>query len=191
MCSSQVVNGETKNSSSPSSSFPIFRGNDIDLVIADAEYCLLNSEAAVRIPSHVPAARHALSLCAGVSVFNSIRHMNVPVGETIAIQGVGGLGHLAIQYANKMGYRVVAISRRSKGKVCEGAGRARVYRLEEGRSGGRAAEAGRGVVGRFDSADGGGDQSVVEGVGNFGEVVDFVRSVYRPCLLVQCADECV
>lgn len=39
--------------------------------------------------------------------------MNVPVGETVAIQGLGGLGHLAIQYANKMGYRVVAISRGS------------------------------------------------------------------------------
>ncbi|KAF7158167.1 hypothetical protein CNMCM5623_002833 [Aspergillus felis] len=92
MCSSQVVNGETKNG-------------------GFAEYCLLNPEAAVRIPSHVPAAKYAPILCAGVSVFNSIRHMNVPVGETVAIQGLGGLGHLAIQYANKMGYWVVAISR--------------------------------------------------------------------------------
>ncbi|KAF7115478.1 hypothetical protein CNMCM5793_002436 [Aspergillus hiratsukae] len=92
MCGSQVVNGETKNG-------------------GYAEYCLLNSEAAVRVPSHVPAAKYAPILCAGVSVFNSIRHMNVPVGETVAIQGLGGLGHLAIQYANKMGYRVVAISR--------------------------------------------------------------------------------
>jgi D-arabinose 1-dehydrogenase-like Zn-dependent alcohol dehydrogenase len=40
--------------------------------------------------------------------------MNIPVGETVAIQGLGGLGHLAIQYANKMGYRVVAISRDAK-----------------------------------------------------------------------------
>ncbi|OJJ71063.1 hypothetical protein ASPBRDRAFT_207703 [Aspergillus brasiliensis CBS 101740] len=92
MCSSQVVNGVTKNG-------------------GYAEYCLLNPEAAVRVPSHVPAAKYAPILCAGVSVFNSIRHMNVPVGETVAIQGLGGLGHLAIQYANRMGYRVVAISR--------------------------------------------------------------------------------
>ncbi|GKZ26254.1 hypothetical protein AbraCBS73388_002209 [Aspergillus brasiliensis] len=77
----------------------------------DAEYCLLNPEAAVRVPSHVPAAKYAPILCAGVSVFNAIRQMNVPVGETVAIQGLGGLGHLAIQYANRMGYRVVAISR--------------------------------------------------------------------------------
>jgi D-arabinose 1-dehydrogenase-like Zn-dependent alcohol dehydrogenase len=80
-------------------------------MVADAEYCLLNQEAAVRVPSDVPAAKYAPILCAGVSVFNSLRHMNVPVGETVAVQGLGGLGHLAIQYANKLGYRVVAISR--------------------------------------------------------------------------------
>jgi D-arabinose 1-dehydrogenase-like Zn-dependent alcohol dehydrogenase len=40
--------------------------------------------------------------------------MNVPVGSTVAIQGLGGLGHLAIQYANKFGYRVVALSRDDK-----------------------------------------------------------------------------
>lgn len=46
-----------------------------------------------------------------MTVYNAIRHMNIPVGETVAIQGLGGLGHLAIQYAARMGYRVVAISR--------------------------------------------------------------------------------
>ncbi|KAL4994880.1 chaperonin 10-like protein [Aspergillus recurvatus] len=92
MCDSQVINGETKDG-------------------GYAEYCLLNAEAAVRVPAHLSAAKYAPILCAGVSVFNSIRHMNVPVGETVAIQGLGGLGHLAIQYANKMGFRVIAISR--------------------------------------------------------------------------------
>ncbi|KAH8428590.1 uncharacterized protein LDX57_006286 [Aspergillus melleus] len=92
MCDQAQVNGETKNG-------------------GYAEYCLINAEAAVHVPAHLPAAQYAPILCAGVSVFNSIRHMNVPVGETIAIQGLGGLGHLAIQYASKLGYRVVAISR--------------------------------------------------------------------------------
>jgi D-arabinose 1-dehydrogenase-like Zn-dependent alcohol dehydrogenase len=53
-------------------------------------------------------------LCAGVTVFNSIRQMNIPSGEIVAIQGLGGLGHLALQYANKFGYRVVALSRGSE-----------------------------------------------------------------------------
>lgn len=77
----------------------------------DAEYVLLRSEAGVPIPETVSAAKYAPILCAGMTVFNSIRHMNVGVGETVAVQGLGGLGHLAIQYANKFGYRVVAISR--------------------------------------------------------------------------------
>lgn len=63
------------------------------------------------IPEGVDAAKYAPILCAGVTVFNSIRKMNIPVGELVAIQGMGGLGHLAIQYANKFGYRVAALSR--------------------------------------------------------------------------------
>ncbi|KAL7626075.1 hypothetical protein AAE478_002845 [Parahypoxylon ruwenzoriense] len=92
MCDNQVVNGETKNG-------------------GYAEYCILRPEATVRVPDHVDAAKYAPVLCAGMTVFNSIRHMNIPVGETIAVQGLGGLGHLAVQYAARMGYRVVAISR--------------------------------------------------------------------------------
>ncbi|KAI5926243.1 putative alcohol dehydrogenase [Camillea tinctor] len=92
MCDNQVINGETKAG-------------------GYAEYVLLRSEAAARIPEHVDAAKYAPIMCAGVTVFNAIRHMNVGPGETVAIQGLGGLGHLAVQYANRFGYRVVAISR--------------------------------------------------------------------------------
>jgi D-arabinose 1-dehydrogenase-like Zn-dependent alcohol dehydrogenase len=77
----------------------------------DAQYCLLRAEAGVRIPTHVRAAEYAPILCAGVTVFNAMRQMNVQPGSTVAIQGLGGLGHLAIQYANRFGFRVVAISR--------------------------------------------------------------------------------
>ncbi|KAH8700949.1 alcohol dehydrogenase [Talaromyces proteolyticus] len=76
-----------------------------------AEYCLLRAEAAVRVPAHVDAAEYAPILCAGVTVFTSIRQMNIAPGAMVAIQGLGGLGHLAIQYANRFGYRVVAMSR--------------------------------------------------------------------------------
>ncbi|KAM5497103.1 putative secondary metabolism biosynthetic enzyme [Microsporum canis] len=80
----------------------------------DAEYCTLRAEAGVRIPKHVDAAKYAPILCAGMTMFNSIRHMNIPVGSTVAIQGLGGLGHLAIQYARSFGYRVVALSRNAE-----------------------------------------------------------------------------
>ncbi|OAG01986.1 alcohol dehydrogenase 1 [Paraphaeosphaeria sporulosa] len=92
MCDNQVINGETKAG-------------------GYAEYVLLRSEAAIRVPAHVDAAKYAPIMCAGLTCFNSIRNMNIGVGETVAVQGLGGLGHLAIQYAARFGYRVVAISR--------------------------------------------------------------------------------
>ena len=76
----------------------------------DAEYCILRAEATVPVPEDVDAALFAPILCAGVTVFNSMRQMHIMSGETVAIQGLGGLGHLALQYANKMGYKVVALS---------------------------------------------------------------------------------
>jgi D-arabinose 1-dehydrogenase-like Zn-dependent alcohol dehydrogenase len=77
----------------------------------DAQYCRLRSESAVPIPDHVDAAKYAPILCAGVTVFNAMRRMQVSPGSLVAIQGLGGLGHLALQYANKFGFRVVALSR--------------------------------------------------------------------------------
>ncbi|KAI2467112.1 alcohol dehydrogenase [Annulohypoxylon bovei var. microspora] len=75
-----------------------------------AEYVLLREEAVVRVPSDADPAETAPLLCAGVTVFNSMRKMHVEQGNTVAVQGVGGLGHLAIQYASRMGYHTVAIS---------------------------------------------------------------------------------
>lgn len=70
----------------------------------------MRTEAAVAVPSDVDPAAYCPLMCAGVTVFNSIRQLHIPPGETVAIQGLGGLGHLAIQYAAKMGYKVVALS---------------------------------------------------------------------------------
>ena len=112
MCDNGVINGVTKGGGCMSS-LPLPRSDRTKRTI-DAEYYKLRSEAAVRIPSHVDAAKYAPILCAGVTVFNSMRHMNIPPGATVGIQGLGGLGHLAIQYAHKFGYRVVALSRDSK-----------------------------------------------------------------------------
>ncbi|KAI2623748.1 alcohol dehydrogenase [Xylaria nigripes] len=75
-----------------------------------AEYVLLYDEAVVRVPKDMDPAQVAPLLCAGVTTFNSMRKQHVEQGNLVAIQGLGGLGHLAVQYANKMGYRTVAIS---------------------------------------------------------------------------------
>lgn len=75
-----------------------------------AEYAYLRGEAAVRVPREADPAEVAPLLCAGVTVFNAIRNMGVIAGGVVAVQGLGGLGHLGLQYASKMGYTTVALS---------------------------------------------------------------------------------
>lgn len=75
-----------------------------------AEYVILRAEAVVRIPKSFDPVDAAPLLCAGVTVFNSIRKLHVEQGNLVAVQGLGGLGHLAVQYANALGYKVVAVS---------------------------------------------------------------------------------
>lgn len=75
-----------------------------------AEYVLLRTEAVVKVPTDVDPVEYAPILCAGITVFNSIRKLHITPGELVAVQGLGGLGHLAVQYANKMGYQVAALS---------------------------------------------------------------------------------
>ncbi|KAI1119024.1 alcohol dehydrogenase [Nemania sp. NC0429] len=75
-----------------------------------AEYVLLREEAVVRVPKDLDPAEAAPLLCAGVTTFNAMRKQHVEQGNLVAVQGLGGLGHLAVQYASKMGYRTVAIS---------------------------------------------------------------------------------
>lgn len=107
-CVNEQINGVTRDGGCTSRRFNGSFGMLISTI--DAEYCILKSEAAVHIPADVDAANYAPLLCAGVTVFNSMRQMKIMSGETVAIQGLGGLGHLALQYANKMGYKVVALS---------------------------------------------------------------------------------
>ncbi|KAH8646503.1 alcohol dehydrogenase-like protein [Tricladium varicosporioides] len=93
--------------------FQICQNEAINGVTRDggyAEYVLLRTEAVVNVPTDVDPVEYAPILCAGITVFNSIRKLQITAGETVAIQGLGGLGHLAVQYANKMGYHVVALS---------------------------------------------------------------------------------
>lgn len=75
-----------------------------------AEYMIAREEAIALVPPGLTPAEAAPLLCAGVTVFNSMRHMDVQPGDLVAVQGIGGLGHLAIQYARKAGYKVVALS---------------------------------------------------------------------------------
>ncbi|WQF79066.1 Putative alcohol dehydrogenase, zinc-type, GroES-like superfamily, NAD(P)-binding domain superfamily [Colletotrichum destructivum] len=75
-----------------------------------AEYILLRDEAAVRVPSNLDPAQVAPLLCAGVTVFNGIRKMNIEHGAVVAVKGIGGLGYLAVQYASRISYKTVVLS---------------------------------------------------------------------------------
>ena len=68
-------------------------------------------EALADVPESLDSIEAAPLLCAGVTTFNSLRHSGALPGDLVAIQGVGGLGHLGIQFANKFGYKVAAIGR--------------------------------------------------------------------------------
>jgi D-arabinose 1-dehydrogenase-like Zn-dependent alcohol dehydrogenase len=76
-----------------------------------AEYAVVPYEAAARIPQGIEAADAGPLLCAGVTTYNSLRNSGARAGDTVAVLGIGGLGHLAIQFAARMGFRTVAISR--------------------------------------------------------------------------------
>ena len=67
----------------------------------------------VLILEELKEAEAAPLLCAGVTTFEALKNSGAKPGDVIAIQGIGGLGHLALQYAKKMGFKTVAISRGS------------------------------------------------------------------------------
>jgi len=75
------------------------------------EYMIAPVEALARMPESLDPAEAAPLLCAGITTYNSLRHNGALPGDLVAVQGIGGLGHLGIQFANKFGYRVAAISR--------------------------------------------------------------------------------
>ena len=77
------------------------------------QYMIARHEAVARMPEGFDAADAGPLLCAGITTFNSLRNSGARVGDTVAVQGIGGLGHLGIQLAAKAGYRVVAIGRGS------------------------------------------------------------------------------
>ncbi|MGA2387959.1 MAG: alcohol dehydrogenase [Candidatus Sulfotelmatobacter sp.] len=75
------------------------------------QYMVAPVEALVPIPEGLSDVEAAPLLCAGITTYNALRHSGAMPGDLVAVQGVGGLGHLGIQFANKFGYRVAAIGR--------------------------------------------------------------------------------
>ena len=119
-----------------------------------AEYVTVPASAVARMPNELPATDAAPLLCAGLTTFNALRNSSARPGDVVAVVGVGGLGHLAIQYASKMGFRTVGVCAR-KG---QGAAGPRIGRDGVHRQPGQRPRGGTPTVGRRESYFGHDDQ---------------------------------
>src|SRR5438874_3321959 len=75
------------------------------------EYLVAPASAVARMPANLPASDAAPLMCAGLTTFNALRNSGARPGDVVAVLGLGGLGHLGVQYAAKMGFKVVGIAR--------------------------------------------------------------------------------
>ncbi|HEX7881219.1 MAG TPA: alcohol dehydrogenase catalytic domain-containing protein [Afipia sp.] len=76
-----------------------------------AEMMIARATGLVSIPDELKSEEAAPLLCAGIATFNGLKKCGAEAGDTVVVQGIGGLGHLALQYARRMGFRVVAVGR--------------------------------------------------------------------------------
>jgi D-arabinose 1-dehydrogenase-like Zn-dependent alcohol dehydrogenase len=76
-----------------------------------AEYMLAETEAVAAMPDILPSDEAAPLLCAGITVFNALRNAGARSGDLVAVLGIGGLGHLGVQFSRKMGFETAAIAR--------------------------------------------------------------------------------
>ena len=81
-----------------------------------SEYMVSPAQALAAIPDDLSFEDAGPLMCAGVTTFNALRHSHAMPGDLVAIEAIGGLGHLAVQFANKFGYRTVAIARGNDAK---------------------------------------------------------------------------
>src|SRR5712672_3658065 len=91
------------------------------------EYMVAPIEALVALPDTLSDAEAAPLLCAGITTYNALRHSGALPGDLVAVQGIGGLGHLGIQFGNKFGYKVAAIGRGSENALLAKKLGAKVY----------------------------------------------------------------
>lgn len=88
-----------------------------------ADYMIAPVSALAKIPEELSAVEAGPLMCAGITTFNALRHSGALPGDTVAILGIGGLGHLAVQFASKMGFYTVAIARgKDKGPLSKDLG---------------------------------------------------------------------
>jgi Zn-dependent alcohol dehydrogenases len=107
------------------------------------QYMIAPANGLARIPDALSFAEAAPLLCAGVTTYNSLRHSRALPGDLVAVHGIGGLGHLAVQFARKFGFHVVAVSRgRDKEELALGLGAHRYINTESENAAGELSKMG-------------------------------------------------
>jgi NADPH2:quinone reductase len=137
-----------------------------------AEYTTVPSEALASVPEELAAADAAPLLCAGVTTYNALRNTDARPGDLVAVQGVGGLGHLGIQYAHAAGFETVALSRSpDKEELARELGADHFVDVTEANPAERLQELGGAdvVLGTAPSSDA--IESIIGGIGTDGSVV--------------------
>lgn len=76
-----------------------------------AEYLVVPAEALARVPKELSDVEAAPLMCAGVTTYNALRNARLRPGDTVVVQGIGGLGHLGVQFARASGFRTIAVGR--------------------------------------------------------------------------------
>jgi D-arabinose 1-dehydrogenase-like Zn-dependent alcohol dehydrogenase len=137
-----------------------------------AEYLIARTEALAAIPDALTPTEAAPILCAGITTFNSLRHSGAKAGDLVAVQGVGGLGHLGMQFANKMGFHTVAIGRgQDKAALALKLGAARYLDAETTDPAKELASLGGAVVILATAPSGKAMSDMVEGLGVGGKLI--------------------
>jgi D-arabinose 1-dehydrogenase-like Zn-dependent alcohol dehydrogenase len=137
-----------------------------------AEYMVAPASALASIPPELTAVEAAPLMCAGITTFNALRNAGARAGDLVAILGLGGLGHLAVQFAAKMGYRTVAIARGAeKGELAVKLGASRYIDSKASDVGAELQKLGRAKVVLATVTDGAAISMVQGGVGVNGTLI--------------------
>lgn len=137
-----------------------------------AEYATVPGSAVAHVPDDLDAADAAPLLCAGITTYNALRNSDARAGDTVAVLGIGGLGHLGVQYAHAAGFETVAISHSAeKEQLATELGADHFVDAAETDPANALQELGGAKVVLATAPSGDAISSVVGGVGNDGEVI--------------------
>ena len=137
-----------------------------------AEYMIVPVEALAFVPDGISFAEAAPLLCAGVTTFNALRNSEARPGDLVAIQGLGGLGHLGVQFARAMGFRTIALARGAeKASVAQKLGAHEYVDTTKGNAGESLAKMGRARAILATAPSGQAMTDLVSGLGRNGSLI--------------------